>query len=187
MRLVLVQSYILLLWSSTSLLCGQDTFLSMHSVWDDLLTEWEIIVLDESDKENVITIEPRWPLRNDLQEWRVNLPEGIATISTKWRNDFTRWEMRINSEIYDISQKWRDDPNVWEIRNHGRRIQVETYIRDDANVWEVSLPAGSFFFYTEYRNDPRDWIIETEGLVDLSNDQMLAALFIGMFQSIPKT
>jgi len=166
---------------------GQSTFMEIHSTWDDQYGQWEVIVIDSSNEEQVITIDQVWPLNNNFEEWRITSDFFSGRIKTQWTGDLSKWEVQLDGRLLQINQKWRNDVNHWEVRYGNRRTQIETRYRDDANTWVASLKEGDFAVFTEYRDDPRDWIIEDYIVDKLDDEEKLALVFICLFQSIPKS
>ncbi len=169
----------LLLWSSSY----AQYFESAHAVWDDSFREWEI----QMTEDNSAGFEIRWQLRNDYTTWNVDLAGLPGVIQLKWNDDPNVWEYRSGNQIIIARTKWSNDYSQWKLSDGQVKLELETRYRDDTNEWWVkSEKDGHFILYSEYLNDPRDWIIEDDMEAYVSAEMRLMMIFLACFHSSPK-
>lgn len=160
-------------------------FTEAHSRWNDRFDEWEILA-SLNDEEVVIHLDLVWPLQRNWEEWRIKSELFQGSIRTKWRGDISQWEMRINGDIILIRQLNRNDLNRWEISNGSSREILQTQWFNNPNQWHLPRRKGAWIQFMDRENDPRDWIIEDYLEENTDPAIRLAAIFIVIWQTIPK-
>ena len=179
----------LTIWMSTcfaSLSFSQVFFTEVHSRWNDRFDEWEVFGSTVDDEEFVVQFDLVWPLQRNWEEWRIGGDLFEGSIRAKWPGDPGQWEMRINGDIIMINQLNRNDGNRWEIRNGTSRELLQTQWFNNPTQWFFPRHREQWVQYMEREGDPRDWIIEDylEEITDPGT--RLAAIFIIIWQTIPK-
>ena len=181
-RYVLVASLLVILPSVG--LC-QFYLTEVHSRWNDRFDEWEILTEDGSSQ-SVYYLSLSWPLQRNWEEWRLEGEDLQAIIRTKWRGDLSTWEVRSNDEIIVIKQVYRNDPGQWEIRSGDTREIISTQWPGNPSQWHMPRRRGEWVMAMDREFDPRDWIIEDYLENTLSPLVRLSAVFITLWQTIPK-
>ena len=156
--------------------------LEWHSEYDDVLFEWEVLyeTLEEDDSGE---IDATWAHNNDFSQWDYSIGDYDGTIWRKWPDREDHWEVRSNGNTTTIKTKWLNDVSEWFI-NYNDEIKVTWRSKNfnDGNTWSLyKSKYGEFEFYTEFIDDPRDWIIYDATSADLPFDVKMACCFIAMY------
>ena len=156
--------------------------LEWHSEYDDVLFEWEVLyeTLQEDDSGE---IDATWAHNNDFSQWDYSIGDHDGTIWRKWPDREDHWEVRSNGNTTTIKTKWLNDVSEWFI-NYNDEIKVTWRSKNfnDGNTWSLyKSKYGEFEFYTEFIDDPRDWIIYDATSADLPFDVKMACCFIAMY------
>jgi len=152
--------------------------------WSDAFNEWTFFT-DTEDEEGDLTM--RWQMRNDWSEWDYRIGESSGSIRMKWKDDPTQWEVRGDGEIVTIRMKWNNDISQWTLSDGTNRFTFKTRWANNLNEWILkNEDKGIFEIYTEYENDPRDWLIVDEMDEEISLPMKLGMIFIAVFNSVPK-
>lgn len=157
--------------------------LAWHSEWDDALHEWTVIYETPEEKENEGDIEATWAHNGDFSQWDYSVGDNDGTIWQKWPDRDDQWELRADGNTTTIRPKWNNDVSEWII-NYNGEIKVTWFSKNfnDGNIWLLAKsPYGEYEFYTEYVDDPRDWLIYDATSVDLPFDVKMACCFIAMY------
>ncbi len=157
--------------------------LGWHSEWDDALHEWKVVFETPEIEEDEGEFEATWAHNNDFSQWDYSIGEYDGTIWQKWPDRQDQWELRSDGNTTTITTKWRNDVSQWTI-NYNGEIKV-TWMSagfNDGNSWLIhKSPYGEFEFYTEFENDPRDWLIYDDTSAVLPFDVKMACCFIAMY------
>ena len=155
--------------------------------WSDDFTEWNIYTIDEEDEEQVGTLGLRWRTELDWSQWDFRLGELSGSIQRIFKNDPTQWEVRIGNEVTSIRTKWSNDFSEWRITDNTKTLTFQSRYTNNYDQWIVKGDTyGQFMMYTEWENDPREWIIVDELDEEISFAMKLAMLFIATYHSSPK-
>ncbi|GLR16877.1 hypothetical protein GCM10007940_14920 [Portibacter lacus] len=178
-----VTFYILFFFLSTPFLGVSQNLYSLHTQWDDDIKQWEI-KLDEGEIEG--EIEMTWRLRGDMTDWTYRIDGKRGTIKQKWENNANVWELRSGSTIVKISTVWSGDFSSFRISDGIKTFKIERkFLNTDPIEWSIMDDEDDlFFWYNEFQNDIRDWIIEDRLPEDFSLELKLAAVFVSILHSL---
>jgi len=159
--------------------------LGWHSEWDDSVHEFKI-TFETPEEEDYGEIEATWAHLNDFTQWDYSIGEYGGSINQKWPRRDDEWELRSDEgNTTTIKNRWRDD-NSEVLINFNNEINVVWLSKsfNDGNTWLLyKNEYGEFEFYTEYIDDPRDWIIYDDTSLDLPIDVKVACCFIAMYRA----
>lgn len=164
---------------------AQNILMGISARYDDSIVEW-LIFNDEEDTEG--ELEMRWATQNDLTKWNYDIGDNSGRIETKWRDDLSEWQVSgDDGVIITMRPRWPRDFSEWRITDNNKVIHLKTRYANVGDEWIIdSEEYGWFSIYTEYRGDPRDWIIIDEMDEDISMTMKMAMTFIAVFNSFPK-
>ncbi len=141
--------------------------------WSDEFSEWTVWT-DDEDVEGEVT--RRWQMRDDWSEWDYRIGEETGSIRQKRKGDPTHWEIR-----------GYDDIRTWKITNNSKYITLITRYGDSLDEWILQDENnGIFHMYTEYEQDPRDWVVVDKLEEDISFTMKVALMFIASYHGSPK-
>lgn len=161
-------------------------FLELHSEFDDSFREWEII-LEKDSTEISGDLRLTWGVGNDWSEWQYRVGDYYGEISQKFKNNPGFWELRSDDLIVNIRQVWPGDSTEWSINCGKRTFTFRTLYTDQLDDWAMVEPQmGELILYTETRGDARDWIVSDFTIDEINFEERMAAIFIGLYTSIPK-
>lgn len=156
----------------------------MSAKWGDAFNEWTLYS-DVEDEEGDLTM--RWLSRNDWSEWNYSIGESSGSVRIKWKDDPSQWEVRGDGEIISIRMKWNNDITQWTLSDGTNRFTFKTRFGNNLNEWRLKDDSkGVFEVYTEYENDPRDWLIVDEMDEEISLPMKMGMVFIAMINTVPK-
>lgn len=160
--------------------------LGASAVWDDDIREWEVYVqVDSFLLEG--ELELTYPLGNRYDKWTVRIGDYYANIDQTFSNDDTKWELTDGAATITIRQVWPRDRSEWKISDGNQSIVIKTKYRNTADEWlSLDRSGGELYIATEYVGDFRDWIVEDYMDESTSFSMRMAALFISIYNSIPK-
>ncbi len=171
---------VLFLLIGPSQIVAQDEYLeSFHAEYDDVLHSWDLYT---NDREG--SLEMTWVNRQDLSEWNYDFGDNSGIIRTIWPNSFDKWELKsYEGNNIQFSIKWRGDKTEWMVTDGDIRLTYRTVNGGDLNAWEVleKKKVGSFVAYTEFDDDPRDWLVEDYLSEDLPIEFSIVFSFIPIF------
>ncbi len=160
--------------------------LSIHTKYDDGFGEWEIFVEDENGDEVQGNLDMRWKFKGDWTQWDYRIGEKSGSIEMRFRNDPSQWEIRENGKIITAKMLWSNDVREWRITNNTTSFNLEAKFGTRLNEWFVlDKQHGEFRIYTQYEDDPRDWIIEDDLYDTVSFPFKMAIIFLTIFNSSP--
>jgi hypothetical protein len=167
---------------ATSTLSSQSIY-SLNTEWDDEIKQW-VIKVDEGEVEG--EIEMTWRIRNDMTDWRYRINGQSGTIKQKWDNNPNFWELRSGSTVVSIATIWSGDFTAFRISDGNSELRIERVYRSgDPIEWKVTnVDEELFFWYNEFENDVRDWIVEDYLPDTFSFETKLAAVFVSVLYSI---
>lgn len=192
---------ILLFSSLMSSWAYAQTLSSAHTRWLNSFVEWELYAftsdsIAEEEEEGEVPQEVvfgdlklRWlMMREDWTDWEFTTPEGRGTIRLKWKDDFTQWELRTYSgAVVTMRALWPDDLTEWRVTDNSVSLTLRSRWKNLYNEWRVDDPArGTFYMYTFYENDPRDWAIDDRLHASVSIPIKVALTFLVLFHSSPR-
>ncbi len=159
---------------------AQDYLESIHSVYDDDLTEWDIYSHEEEGK-----LEITWKIQRDLTEWTYELGDRSGIIRQKWQNSDNEYELRTDDGYYvKMKIRWNNDYSEWRIESDSATFIWMSKEYNDANEWGAkSEEFGEFYMYTQEEDDARDWIIEDYFNEDLLPEK-IACMFVTLIRVI---
>jgi hypothetical protein len=166
-------------------LCGQ-YILELHSVSDDSFGEWEIL-LEKDSIEVEGELRLTWGMGNDFSAWQYSVDDLYGEISLKFKNNPGHWELRSEDIIVTIKQVWPGDPTEWKISYDKRSFTFRTVYSNQLDEWSnLEQELGQLTILTDTQGDPRDWIIHDYMLDDITFEERMASVFIGLITSIPQ-
>lgn len=165
---------------------SQDSLWMMgwHSEWDDALHDFEV-TFETPYEDDYGEIEATWAHLQDWSQWDYTVGDHSGSIWQKWPDRDDEWELRSDGNTTTIRNRWRND-NSEVIINFNDEIKVIWIAKsfNSGNNWQLfKSEYGEFEFYTEYIDDPRDWIIYDNTSMDLPFDIKMACCFIAMYRS----
>lgn len=166
---------------------AQPILTGISSKWDDSFIEWTVYTDDpEADEDFTGDLEMRWIQQNDFTKWDYDVENERGRIETKRHNDLSEWQIFGNGEIITMRPRWPRDFSEWRITDNSKTIYFKTRY-NSGDEWVVgSEDYGYFTVYTEYRRDPRDWIIIDEMHPEVSLPMKMAMVFLAVFNSAPR-
>lgn len=161
-------------------------FLELHAESDHSFRAWEIVL--ENDSIVIYgNLELTWGLNNDFTEWQYRVDDKFGEIIQKFHNNPGLWELRSEGKVVSIRQVWPGDNGEWKISCGENAFTFRTIYSNQLDDWSIKeTEYGKLILYTESQGDPRDWIVEDYMLESISFEERMAAVFIGIFSSIPK-
>jgi hypothetical protein len=153
--------------------------------YNDSFIEW--LFYTENDEEpGELSI--RWKSREyDWTEWDYRLGDVTGSIEMKWKDNPEEWELRGNNEIVTARTLWNNDFREWRISDGDRSLTLKTKWGNLWDEWELrNTPHGDFRMYTNWEQDPRDWVIVDEMKEEVPLEMKLMMMFIVVFNSSPK-
>ena len=167
------------------MLSGQ-YLMELHSEADNSFREWEIL-LEKDSTEIEGELELTWGLGNDFTQWQYRVDDLDGEIALKFKNNPGLWELRSEGKVVTIRQVWPGDISEWKISNGDRSFVFKVVYPNRLDEWSiVGDKLGELVMYTENVGDPRDWIISDYTIDDVSFEERMAAIFIGLYSSTPK-
>lgn len=165
---------------------SQPYALSIHTKYDDDFAEWQIFVEDSNGDEQEGSLDMRWKFKEDWTQWDFRIGEQSGSIEMRFRNDPTHWEIRQGGKVVTAKQLWSNDPREWRITDNTTSFRLEARFGTRLNEWVVSNPDhGDFRLFTQYEDDPRDWIIEDDFYEHVSLNFKMAVIFISILHKSP--
>lgn len=177
------------------------TLSGVSTRWSDSFVEWELFATltdtvqaeDEDselpDEELYGEMKLRWlDLRDDWSEWDYNLGDERGTIKMKWKNDPTQWELRgFDGAVITMRAAWNNDFTEWRVTDNSISLTLRSRWTNQLDEWQVEdANRGTFYVYTVYRGDPRDWAIEDNLDASVPQPMKLALIFLAVFHSTPR-
>ncbi|MFT6337578.1 MAG: hypothetical protein ACJATI_004342 [Halioglobus sp.] len=155
---------------------------------DDSFREWNVEL--EMDSTTFITgkLGLTWGLGDDFTAWQYSIGEFDGEIVQKFANNPAFWELRQDGEVVTIIRTWPNDPTQWKIKLDDRQFTIKSKYGNTLDQWEVrESNKGDLFIFTEREGDARDWLIEDYMSNDIPFIMRMAAVFISIYSSSPKT
>ena len=172
----------LILIAFTSEVLGQE-LVQLSTRFNDDFREWKVYYDEEGEGDLKVT----WIQKNDLSKWDYKVGESFGMIKLKFLNNPNLWELRGDNEVITAKTVWNGQFQQWRISDSKRTIKLGAVNRLNANDWTIfDENEGQFLMYTEYLNDPRDWIIEESLNEGISLPFKMMMAFIVMYHSTPK-
>lgn len=158
---------------------------SMHTQWDDNITQWDILTVDE---EQSGTLEMVWAALNRIDEWELSFEGVYGKIKLKPIGNKEQWELRIGNEVVTIRQQWPNDLTEWRITDNSTTIDFKAPDRSDPFNWQLkqSDRYGKFHMYSEYEGDLRDWVILDELDPSFNFAIKMAMVFVPIIPALPR-
>ncbi len=161
-------------------------FLELHSESDNSFREWEIL-LENDSIEIEGDLELTWSIDNDFTQWQYRIEDLFGEISQKFSNNPGFWELRSEGRVVTIRQVWPGDITEWKISHKDQSFIFKVVYPNRLDEWSITDEKfGELVLYTERIGDPRDWIISDYTIESITFEERLAAIFIGLYSSIPK-
>lgn len=176
---------ILILLAVPYCMCGQ-YFLEFHSEYDDSFREWDI-VLENDSTELYGQLQLTWAINNDFTQWQYRVEDHDGEIYQKFKNNTGLWELASGDRVVSIRQQWPGDLTEWKISCEGRSFVFRPIYPHQLDEWSiVGEEYGELVLYTEYRGDPRDWLVSDYTKDMVTFEERMAAIFIALYVSTPK-
>jgi hypothetical protein len=152
--------------------------------FNNAFVDWEIYTDDDSEKGNLTMT---WQQPDDWTQWSYRIGEQTGTIKTKWSNDLSQWEIRGENKVITAQPLWQGDPNQWRITDNNFSLELQTKWRGRFDEWYINdSRRGKMSIFSEYQNDPRDWVIDDELDPVVSLPMKMAIVYLVIFNSAPK-
>lgn len=156
------------------------------TVWDDSAKEWEIYYEQDS---TLIEgeLEVTFSINNRYDKWSFSIGDLHGDVRQIFSNDDSRWELSSSDRSVSIRQVWPRDKSEWILTDDHHSIRIRTRYNQSAQEWiNTDHDNGDLYVYTTYEGDYRDWTIEDYMSEEISLEMRFAALFIILYNSIPK-
>jgi len=177
-------TFFLLLICFLSTKAQNHTLYAIVSKWDDAFQEWEIQTIDEDIE---ASMNMRWAFKNDYTEWDFNIGDQHGSIKLKFPVGLQQWEVRIGNDIAILKQLWMNDLTQWRVTNDDVTLTFKTKWGRNPFEWELrNDDKGLFKIYSQYENDPRDWVIIDEMEEEVTLPMKVGMMFMAVFQAMPK-
>lgn len=151
----------------------------------DTYREWNVIPADEEI--DIGKIQLSWPYNDTWTDWEYEVANRFGTIRQKWINEKDNFELIDGEYIVTIKNQWRGDLSDWKISFDDFTFRFESTYNNIADEWEMkSKDYGTFFIYTEFEGDPRDWIIEDYLSPEVPLAMKMAMIFVTIRYSAPR-
>ncbi|MBC7773795.1 MAG: hypothetical protein H7246_00040 [Phycisphaerae bacterium] len=166
--------------------------------WQDSFVEWEIFSsLKKADLQEDEALEEeyygelklRWlNVRDDWSEWDYELGGQRGTVRQKWKDDPQQWELRsYTGAVITMRTAWNGDFKEWRVSDNSITLNIKSKWTNQLDEWQVQdANYGNFYLYTLRTRDPRDWAIEDNLDLAISEEMKLAMIFLVIFNSSPK-
>ena len=156
----------------------------ISTLWDDRVDQW-VIYTDNEDLEGLIEL--RWPLREDLSEWKYELDELSGIIKQTWKGNPNSWEVIPYDGPRIIAKTiWQNDFSEWKITQGNKIYRFKSKYPSQRFEWELSKgKQDEFYIYMINEADPRDWSVE-DYIEDGSLDLSIAMSFVAIYNSLPR-
>ena len=173
-------------WLTIPFCLSGQYLLELHSVSDDSFGEWEIL-LEKDSIEIEGNLRLTWGMNSDFKEWNYRVDDLYGEISQKFNNNPGIWELRSDDKVVTMKQVWPGDPTEWKISSEDRSFVFRSVYSNQLDEWDnIEEEFGKLVLYTETQGDPRDWIISDYMIDEISFEERMAAIFIGLLTSVPK-
>ncbi len=192
---------ILLIGLTGTLQADAQSLSSVRTRWLNSFVEWELYAFAEdsahaaeqaegtSSEVFLGDLKLRWLMvREDWTDWEFSLPEERGTLRQKWKGDPTQWELRTYSgAVITMRAMWPDDLTEWRVTDNTYSLTLRSRWKNMFDEWRVDDPErGSFYMYTFYEGDPRDWAIDDRLDPSVSMPMKIALAFLVLFHSTPR-
>lgn len=180
--------YILYVWVLMMFpMCGNSQYLlGASTTWSDSFTEWELFI-EVNDEVVEGELETIFGLGKNLDDWKYDVGRERGTIKKKFSSDEGNWELLSDDQTVSIRQVWPSDPSEWRISNGDIQMTLKTKWTNSGDEWLVTTSdVGDFIIYSEYKGDPRDWLIEDYMIDQIPFEMRMAATFITLYVTMPK-
>ncbi|MEM1320026.1 MAG: hypothetical protein AAGG75_07185 [Bacteroidota bacterium] len=152
--------------------------------WGDEFTEWIIYTDDEELQGELIM---RWQNRNDWSEWDYRIGDVMGGFKLVWQNDPGQWELRGNGRVITARTVYPRDFRQWRITDNSHTLVLRSRWTNNFNEWQLRDDEfGNLDIYTQWEDDPREWIITDELDERISLEMKLTAVFLALLTSAPK-
>jgi hypothetical protein len=177
----------------------------IESKWSDSYVEWDLYTLVPQDttragtKQHDPEAEPeevrngelklRWlTLKEDWTDWEYQVGEERGNIKSKWKDDPSQWELRaFTGNIVTMRTAWSKDLTEWRVTDNSITLVLKTRYTNQLDDWSLRDSAhGTFRIYTQYRQDPRDWIIDDQLDASITPSMKMALVFLAVYHGSPK-
>ena len=131
----------------------------------------------------------RWVHKEDWKDWEYEFGSERGSIRQKWDNDPTQWELRnYNGDIVTMRQLWPNDQSQWTVTDNEHSFTFRSKWANMGDEWITSGSDqyGSFYLYTLFEGDPRDWAIDDKLIEEISPGIRMAFVFLATFVTSPK-
>lgn len=156
----------------------------ISSKWSDEFSEWTIWTDDEETEGELVMT---WQRQQDWSQWDYRIEDERGTIKLKRKDDPSQWEIRGYDEIVTAKMTWNGDFRTWKITNNSKYLTLTTRYGNRMDEWILRGEShGIFHMYTEFEQDPRDWIIVDRLDEDISLTMKMALIFIASYHGSPK-
>ena len=169
---------------STSLVAQQ--LVQMSSYYDDYIGEWRLVYDDEELFDGTLRPTFGGAGSTDVSHWTFEYLDSDGQISQKIRGVDQQWDYTddIGNQI-SIRQVWPGDRSIWRVTSDSISIEIKPRFGLQADEWLYEGEHGSFYMYTQWEGDPRDWTIESYLKQDVPKAFDLALAFIIIYISSP--
>lgn len=160
----------------------------ISSYYDDSFIEWRFYAENEDGDEQTGQLKITWQLReNDWTEWDYRIGDALGTIKMKWRDNPEEWELRGNNTIVSARTVWPGQFEEWRVYDGTTSLTLKSKWTNQWDEWLLrNSNNGSFYMYSSYERDPRDWVIVDELNEKVSFEMKVMLMFVVMFNSTPK-
>jgi len=167
----------------TSPVFSQD-IIGIGTKWNDSFREWEVHTPDEY---RTGTLELRWTIREDWEQWDFRLGDTTAQIRQKWKDDPNLWEIKCRGVVVTARTTWNNDFRQWRLSDDKHQLTWLSRYGNSREEWILREDDhGTFDLHTYWEGDPREWVVDDALDEDVSYAMRIALIFIALFNSVPK-
>ncbi len=162
--------------------------IAFHTENNDSFRVWNVEI--EVDSITIIEgqLELTWGLSDDFTAWQYSIGDIDGDIVQKYDNNPGFWELRQGSDIVSITRTWPNDPTSWKIKLGKQQFTIKSKYGNTVDEWQNrEADRGDLIIYSENEGDPRDWLIDDYMNDDIPFSMRMAAVFISIYSSSPKT
>ena len=150
--------------------------IGFSSEWNDMLTEWNIICVQEEDDGRLIMRNPDYPL-----DWDIEWADKYGTIKQLFEGKREKWVLRLGNDYLEFKPRWPGQRREWKLTDHTHTLYFKSKwanIPDEWNGGQENL--GYFDMQTDQTGDIRDWEIDDDLVDGISPSFKMAMLFIAI-------
>lgn len=149
----------------------------------DSFREW---VVYTSDPDVRGELRMRWSMQDDWTVWDMQYGDVNATIEQKMDEDPGFWIIRCNGKTVNAKVTWRGEFTRWKLNDGETQLNWRAKYANQRDEWELDTKDPQFYMFSQWRGDPREWVIVDELPDDTSDAMRVAMIFLAIHFSTPR-